>query len=366
MKKLTFICLLFAGFAKSQNIIINTTNFPDANFRSYLLSRPYGSDGIITPAEINGITLIEITNGYIYSLEGIGFFTNLENLNCYNNQLTTLDVSNNLNLKYLMCSGNQLTSLEVSNNSALKSLWCESNQLTTLDVSNNSALESLWCDGNQFTTLDVSNNPDLYSLYCSKNQLTTLDVSNNLNLKYLICSNNQFTTLDVSNNPNLYSLYCYNNQFTSLNFSNNPNLKFLYCENNQQLTSLFMKNGINITYYTFTNTPNLSFICCNPNQLAEIKNYVTTNHIGNNPVVTSDCLLSTQETSKNKIYIYPNPVKDILTIENGKLKVENAKIYDMNGKLVKTFTENSVNVSDLQKGNYILNIDNQSFKFIKQ
>jgi uncharacterized delta-60 repeat protein len=81
-----------------------------------------------------------------------------------------------------------------------------------------------------------------------------------------------------------------------------------------------------------------------------------------NPSIT----LTVSETEKTKISISPNPVKDILTIENGKWKVENAKIYDMQGKLVKIFSGNSVNVSDLQKGNYILNIDNQSFKFIKE
>ena len=60
------------------------------------------------------------------------------------------------------------------------------------------ALFSLYCYNNQLTTLDVSNNKALTFLSCYNNQLTTLDVSNNKALTYLFCGNNQLTTLDVS------------------------------------------------------------------------------------------------------------------------------------------------------------------------
>ena len=36
-------------------IAINATNFPDANFRSWLLQQSYGSDGILTQTEIENI-----------------------------------------------------------------------------------------------------------------------------------------------------------------------------------------------------------------------------------------------------------------------------------------------------------------------
>ena len=46
----------------------------------------------------------------------IGYFTALERLECNNNQLTSLDISNNTALKYMSCYSNQLSSLDVSKN----------------------------------------------------------------------------------------------------------------------------------------------------------------------------------------------------------------------------------------------------------
>jgi hypothetical protein len=123
-------------------------------------------------------------------LTGLRFFTGLEELDCYNNCLVELDVSNNANLKVLFCLNNQLTTLDVSNNAKLEYLSCPNNQLTTLDVSNNAKLESLFCSNNQLTTLDVSHNLKLRWLSCEFNKLSTLDVSNNTMIEYLICYRN--------------------------------------------------------------------------------------------------------------------------------------------------------------------------------
>jgi hypothetical protein len=209
---------------------------------------------------------------------------------------------------------------------------------------------------------------ELLGFGCSNSSITTLDVSGNTKLWDLNCYSNQhLVSLNASNNIDLKTLNCRGNKLTTLDLSNNKNLQYLDCKDNQ-LVYINMKNGINESFYDFSNNPNLAFICVDPSQLAEIQNYVTTNNIGNNPLVTTDCSLymTTQETTKNKISVYPNPVKDILTIKNEQLKIKSAKIFDMNGKLVKVFSGNSVDVSDLQKGNYLLSIDNQIFKIIKE
>ena len=122
----------------------------------------------------------------------------LNELYCYSNQLTTLDVSRNVELTNLNCGSNQLTTLDVSRNVALTYLDCYANQLTTLDVSGCVALTFLDCNSNQLTTLDVSGCVALTYLYCYSNQLTTLDVSGCVALTNLYCYSNQLTTLDVS------------------------------------------------------------------------------------------------------------------------------------------------------------------------
>ena len=216
MKQLKNLFVAFALCAPltaaAQDIEINEDNFPDENFRNYLLEQDYGADGVITETEIEGITDINVYNKNISSLKGIEHFTALTYLQCDWNKLTALDVSSNTELTLLDCDGNQLTTLDVSKNTTLTKLSCYSNQLTALDVSNNTALTSLGCYTNQLTALDVSNNTALTRLDCAGNQLTALDVSNNKALGVLGCNRNQLTALDVSNNKALTRLDCYNNQ----------------------------------------------------------------------------------------------------------------------------------------------------------
>jgi uncharacterized protein YjdB len=58
----------------------------------------------------------------------------------------------------------------------------------------------LGCKDNNLTSLDISNNLKLRSLYCANNYLTNLDISNNLELNELYCANNYLTSLvDTSN-----------------------------------------------------------------------------------------------------------------------------------------------------------------------
>jgi len=119
---------------------------------------------------------------------------NITALDCSNNQITSLNVSENNMLKKLSCSKNELTSLEISENPILESLYCSDNKLTSLNVSENNMLKTLSCSENELKSLDVSKNPELESLHCSKNKLTILDVSKNPNLKRLECNNNQLTS----------------------------------------------------------------------------------------------------------------------------------------------------------------------------
>ncbi len=152
----------------------------------------------------------------IRNLDEIKYFTALEYLDCSDNQLTSLDLSNNTALTNLRCGYNQLTSLDLSNNTALTNLDCGYNQLTSLDLSKNTALTDLYCYGNQLTSLDLSNNTALTNLRCGNNQLTSLDLSNNTALTNLRCGNNQLTSLDLSNNTALTNLRCGNNPLQKL------------------------------------------------------------------------------------------------------------------------------------------------------
>ena len=150
MKKnlLAFVLILLPLIANA-DVVIREENFPDVNFRSYLLGQDYGMDGIITDSEIENITRIDVSSLGISSLKGIEMFYNLLDLFCSKNQLTALDVSKNTRLTELACSDNKLTMLDVSKNMLLEILLCENNQLTTLNLSRNKALYYLRCFKNR-------------------------------------------------------------------------------------------------------------------------------------------------------------------------------------------------------------------------
>jgi Leucine-rich repeat (LRR) protein len=172
---------------------------PDSNFEQALIDLGIDSnpviDGRVLKSDVESVTSLDVSSKNIADLKGIEAFTALESLDCWSNQLTSLDISNNTALSYLDCWSNQLTSLDLSNNTALSYLTCGGNQLTSLDVIANTALETLWCDGNQLTSLDLSANTALRSLQCYSNQLTSLNVANGNNIN--------FTTLRAQDNSNL-------------------------------------------------------------------------------------------------------------------------------------------------------------------
>ncbi len=66
--------------------------------------------------------------------------------------------------------------------------------------------------------------------------------------------------------------------------------------------------------------------------------------------------------------VYPNPTQDMLIIDNA--NCEKAYIFDLNGRLLQTTPisgeHTSINVTSLPQGDYLLLLNNQTVKFIKQ
>ena len=160
------------------SIAIDASNFPDPDFRTYVKAEfDKDNNNSLSESERNAVTVINVKDKLMETLEGIEFFPNLRELDCSINQLSRLDVSQNTALEKLDCSTNQLASLNLSKNAKLKYLYCNQNELTSLDVSKNTGLDLLNCNRNRLTSLDVSQNEKLEWLYCRQNKLTSLDVS---------------------------------------------------------------------------------------------------------------------------------------------------------------------------------------------
>ena len=226
-----------------------TSNAPDREFRNALsdINSSFITDDFLDTSQAQSKTdRIDVFFKEIRSLLGIEYFTHLKELNCYGNNLTSLDVSNLTSLTYLDCDNNALTSLDVSNLTNLTNLYCHENDLTNLDVSTLTSLTELYCYSNALTNLDVSNLTSLTGLSCDNNALTSLDVSNLTSLTYLDCDNNALTSLDVSNLTSLIRLDCRENDLTNLDVSTLTSLTTLDCREND-LTSLDVSTLTNLT-----------------------------------------------------------------------------------------------------------------------
>ena len=73
----------------------------------------------------------------------------MQELQCYDNQLTVLNVQGCAALKKLECYGNKLTELKVQGCTALQELHCYGNLLTGLKVQGSTALKKLHCHSNK-------------------------------------------------------------------------------------------------------------------------------------------------------------------------------------------------------------------------
>ena len=456
MRKIIFTLLLsytFIGF--SQN-----TAIPDSNFEQALIDLGIDTnptiDGQVPTADIEGLTFLDVNSKNITDLTGIEGFISLTDLFCKNNELTSLNVTNNTALTQLICENNQLTSLDLSNNIVLDELQCQfnlftsldfsnnidlgylicsDNQLTNLDVSQNIALSVLICENNQLSNLDVTNNNALSLLNCGQNLLTNLDVSENNVLTFLDCSDNPFTSIDVSANLALQALYCKNNQLTSIDVTNNPaltELRFaenqltsldvsanpalfvldcsdnlftsidvsanialqtLYCKNNQltglldlsnytaltgldcrvnKIEILNIKNGNNINVTQFLASTNPDLYCI----VVDDIDYSTTNWTNRDPASTfvnneTDCdaLSLVDNNFELEVTIYPNPTDNYLFIEGNENPIS-ITIYNLLGaKVIAKSNTDKIDVSELSKGVYIINISDgvsqTNKKFVK-
>lgn len=283
---------------------------PDTAFKQYLTDNfDLDGDGEISYDEAWEVTQISLYSDNISSLHGIENFINLTYLKAVprnegwkgtgvgdggvvdsgywrdsgyqlngsrvSGQITSLDVSKNLNLTYLDCSGNMIESLDLSNNSLLeeidasfnldlntitfpetnkiKYLRLTSTSLKSIDVSNMPNLCELKINiGIGISDIDVSNNRNLQYLDVQGNKLNHIDISNNLNLSVLICAINNLTSLDVSNNPKLHQLNFAFNNIPGIDLSHNPELDWLWFQNNT-INSIDLSKQHDLTNIHFGN-----------------------------------------------------------------------------------------------------------------
>lgn len=241
----------------------------------------------LTQQDIDETTSLDLSNRKLNNLEGLEVFTNLTKLDCSNNQLTSIDLSELANLEELICSGNSLASLDFTGAPNIKILNCSdcfglvsrSRSFSNggLDLTGLPYLEELYCNSNDLLQLNVRNNPELRIIECNDNSLIQLDVASNEKLTQLNCYSNKLTTIDISHNPLLETLNLSNNMLAAIDLSANKLLKDLDVSGNSierldfsantALTVLDCSFNRTFTSLDVSKLVDLSLLRCNDNSL---------------------------------------------------------------------------------------------------
>ena len=365
------------------------THIPDDNFENYLethdengnivtigatnsMGNGIANDDYVTTANINTVTTLNVSSKNIADLTGIEDFVLLENLDAYDNQLTSvnlinnaslidvelgvnaltvIDISQNLNLERLGLGTNQLTTLSVIGNLLLKDLDFQNNQISIINIANNNLLESLKCSNNQLNNLSVTTNTLLEDLYCDYNNLTAINLSTNPNLIYLSCNDNMITNLAVSANTVLVNLSVSNNQLSALNTDSNTVLERLFCNGNQ-ITSLntslnlalkdLICHGNLLTDLDMSNNTLLEVLDFNDNALINLDLSVNSNLIDLNCQSNSLSSLNVKNgnnTNFINFITFNNPNLTCIEVDNASWSTTNWTNLDSTSTFVNNQTE---------------------------
>ena len=276
-------------------------------------------EGDIDASQLMKLVAFDCSNNQLHGL--LLTSKTLETLNCMNNQLEFVNVTDCSSLKYAAFSGNgetlrelyaehctaledldvrdakfletlklwQCTALKYltlppRNNlktlhvggTALESLDCDNfGRLEDLDVSDCPALRSLRCEHANLKILTASNCPALIWISCSYNKLEVLEPSGCDALEALDCSDNLLWKLDVKYIATLKSLNCSNNRLERLSLAYCEALTYLGCDNNQ-LTDIFIDaplmhsiscSGNRLESLDVSSCPDLTELKCYRNQI---------------------------------------------------------------------------------------------------
>lgn len=207
MRNLLLILACLSGIANAQVVSI-----PDPNFKAVLLYKyDFNHDNQIQNSEIDTVHTLNVTSMSISDLTGIEAFTNLVNLFCNNNQLTSINLTQNTQLGWFASSNNPLSTVNTSMNPSLYFFDAPSNHLTHLDFSANPVLRTLICSQNYLTSLDLSTNSALTDVDAGGNQITSINLGNSSILTFIRIWDNNLFSLDLRNNPALNYVQCGNN-----------------------------------------------------------------------------------------------------------------------------------------------------------
>jgi len=293
------------------NTTAQITLIPDPKFEQFLINEGIDSDGIINgqiltadALAVTKLNIYSISPHYIHDVTGLEAFVNLDSLSIRQTIVggdssneygeNTIDLSTLVNLKYFYSAENNLTFIDFYNNSLLEVVRL----INGGDVFPMDMVEKI----------DLSNNPNIHTI-------ETAGVSR----------------INVKNGNNNENMYIFNGSTDP--WGEVPSPKYCVVVDDLQVA---VNNEY--PYSQWTVLPSTKKVYTD-----EVENCTFALDVGTH-------------LSDNKIKTFPNPVSYILYFDTDQEK-NKVILFDMLGrKIIEQNNVNSVSVSDLEKGSYILKL----------
>ncbi|WP_027378037.1 T9SS type A sorting domain-containing protein [Kaistella palustris] len=339
MRTIFFFIFTFLFFCHSHG---QNVNIPDINFKNKLIGEgvDINGDGEIQETEAHAVvTELSLNDAHISDLTGIKSFTNLKNLYCGRNNLTTVDVNGMSNLEHIYLGENQLDTVNITGCNALKYAAFQHNNLSSINLTDLISLQYLNLDDNIFSSLLINN-------------LLSLKI-------FSFMDNGIGATLNFNALPLLETIYANNSKLSSINVAGLQAMKVLNASNNQIQTISFQDGLLqNLQFLSVVNNP-IQFICKDTFDVLPDTAPI--------PQLTALCILSANgiNMQKPKSLISSNPVQDYLILNQA---VEKIELFNAEGKSLLKINNNKnpeINVSSLPAGMYLLTTEKGNVKFIK-
>jgi len=354
----------------------------------------------------------------------------LENINLENNQLTTIDFSNNVSLKDINVGDNQLTSLDVHLLENLENLQCYKNQLTSINLISNTKLLSFVANENQIKQVDIRVNPNLIWIDVDDNALESLTIKNGNNTKITIFSatgNQNLTCIEVddvgfsetnwtakdatatfstdcapANDDCSFAIPLVLGQETPGDINSGTFTNATDCVAGTIIADVWYSITVPETgefsiegsgfggllkFAVYESCASTSSISCGlnisldnltPNDVYYLKVWMeTTSNKGSQNLDTGSFTLTASESSvlsvdeeslNNNFVVYPNPASSIINISINNKEIKKVELFSLKGQRIITKKRdlNTINVSNLPQGIYILKVSDNKKDYIKK
>ena len=259
--------------AAHAGVVINSTNFPDAELRRWVTDDIDGcvdgnKDGQLSDDEIAAVTYVDFSGWGISSFKGIGHFTAITEFRLESsNMVTTLDLT----------GLNALTNIYITECSKLASItWPEEkSHLTSIDLSGDTALHGF--DFKPFAnlqelnitgctswgkTLDISGLKAIHYLYFQGSSVENLIARDGAcnNEWWSYSGLEQVKDLDVSNSTVDVLDFGAWSGLQEVTINNCTGLRTLILQNLAELTSVDLTGSSDLEFTELTNNPKLASI----------------------------------------------------------------------------------------------------------